>query len=81
MFLVNSGVSVAKSPRGATEIDFEIQAVKFSPRRPDGRFYSATVIYGGLWGGLVQAGIWMLSLWLSNERLIASAATSMFLLL
>jgi hypothetical protein len=29
MFLVNSGVSVAKSPRGATEIDFEIQAVKF----------------------------------------------------
>jgi hypothetical protein len=53
--LVNSGVSVAKSPRGATEIDFEIQAVKFSPRRPDGRFYSATVIYGGLWG---LAGVW-----------------------
>jgi hypothetical protein len=35
---------VAKSPRGATEIDFEIQAVKFSPRRPDGTFYPGLCI-------------------------------------
>ena len=53
--LVNAGVSVAKSPAGATEVDFDIQVVKFSPHRPDGTFYSATVIYAGLWG---LSGVW-----------------------
>ena len=53
--LVNAGVSVAKSPSGATAVDFDIQIVNFSPDRSDGRFYSATVIYAGLWG---LSGVW-----------------------
>lgn len=54
--LVNSGVSVVKNPGGANKIvDFEIQAVQFSPGRPNGEFISATVIYAGLWG---LSGVW-----------------------
>lgn len=53
--LVNAGLSVAKKPAGATEVDFDIQVVNFSPRRPDGTFNSATVIYAGLWG---LSGVW-----------------------
>lgn len=48
--LVNRGVNVAKGPTaGAIEIDFDIQTVKFTNNRPDGTFYSATAIAGGLW--------------------------------
>lgn len=53
--LVNSGVSVSKSPVGTKEVDFDIQVVRFSPRRPDGTFTSATAIYAGLWG---LSGVW-----------------------
>ena len=53
--LVNKGINVALTPAGAFEIDFDIQAVRFSPRRPDGTFYSATAIYAGLWA---MHGLW-----------------------
>lgn len=53
---VNEGVNVAKQPAGATEVDFDIQIVKFSPRRLDGTFTSATAIYAGLWA---LDGLWV----------------------
>ncbi|MEF8700132.1 MAG: hypothetical protein V5B32_00605 [Candidatus Accumulibacter sp. UW26] len=54
--LVKSGVTVARNPGGAIEVDFDIQVVKFSPHRPDGTFNSATVIFGGLWA---LEGLWV----------------------
>jgi hypothetical protein len=53
--LVQAGVRVVKNPAGAKHIDFEIQALQFSPGRPNGVFTSATVIYAGLWG---LSGVW-----------------------
>ena len=53
--LVNAGMPVARNPAGATQIDTDIQVVKFSPKRPDGQFASATVLYAGLWG---LSGVW-----------------------
>ncbi len=53
--LVNKGINVAKMPAGTVEIDFDIQAVKFSAHRPDGTFHSATAVYAGLWA---LHGVW-----------------------
>lgn len=54
--LVNRGVNVVKTPAGAKEIEFDIQVVKFSPDRLDGKFTSATAIYNGLWA---MRGLWV----------------------
>lgn len=53
--LVNRGVNVAKSSTGAIEVDFDLQPLKFTGQRPDGKFTSAAAIYGGLW---VLHGAW-----------------------
>ena len=53
--LVNSGVAVAKNPGGAMEIEFDVQVLKFSPKRPAGTFESAALIYGGVWA---LKGVW-----------------------
>jgi hypothetical protein len=54
--LVNSGVAVAKNPGGAMEIEFDVQVVKFSPKRlPAGTFESIALIAGGVWA---LHGLW-----------------------
>jgi len=53
--LVNRGVNVAKVPAGSIEIDFDIQPLKFSAERRDGKFVSAAYIYAGLWA---LHGVW-----------------------
>lgn len=53
--LVNKGINVALIPGGSIEIDFDIQPLKFSAGRPDGKFTSAAYLYTGLWA---LHGIW-----------------------
>ena len=54
--LVNSGVAAAKNPGGAMEIEFDVQVVKFSPKRlPAGTFESIALIAGGVWA---LHGLW-----------------------
>lgn len=87
--LVNRGINVSKVPAGSVEVDFDIQAVKFSANRPDGSFHSATAIYGGLWAlhgtwvhaspgaaGALAVGAFDVNRWMTSD--LASGPTPQF---
>jgi len=47
--LLRHKVAVSHAPAGAIGLDIDIQTVRFSPNRPDGRFLPLSIPYAGGW--------------------------------